>query len=102
MTFDDSHYILILAIFGAMIYVPATTFPVQNFESHREVAVILSSAGSTISYVVLPPLMTELLTIYPWREANIFIAAICLQVCSQSFRLFCILNVKALRKILYA
>ena len=71
---------LVLAALSSLMYVTAITFPIHYFKKHRQIALMISSAGCTVSFLIFPPLLTHLLKHFAWREANVFIAGICLQV----------------------
>ena len=64
----------------AGVIIPSTTYPVHHFKKYRTIALCLATVSSPLIFVCAPPLITSLLDSYGWRDTNLVLSAICLQV----------------------
>ena len=72
---------LFAGAFIALIGIPAAVVPSLYFRKYRVVALGLVTAPGGVAAMCTPPMLTQLIEEYGWRDANMAVAAICIQVC---------------------
>ena len=68
----------VTATFAALLHITAVVFPMHHFKKYRQMVLILCTTGGSAAYLAMPPLITELLNHFTWRNANLFLAGFCL------------------------
>lgn len=71
--------------FASCIMLPGVTYPAHFFKKHRMLVLSLISLSQPVVYLVLPPVATFLIKSSSWREANLVMSAICMQVITRVF-----------------
>ena len=88
----------VLGITASFTSLPASTHTIYFFYRYRVFALALVTCVLPLGFLIFPPVVTLLLERFGWREANMFIAAINLQVANENtITLFEAWGVKAIR-----
>ena len=88
----------VLGITASFTSLPASTHTIYFFYRYRVFALALVTCVLPLGFLIFPPVVTLLLERYGWREANMFIAAVNIQVVNENpYTLFKVWRVKPIR-----
>lgn len=71
---------LISGVFLNCVFIPTAIHVTHFFDKYQSLALMAITCFVPLMFSILPPCITHLVEQFDWRDANLFIAMICVQV----------------------